>query len=156
LRKEDAMLKPIRTPNAPKPFSNYEQAVEVAASSRIVHVSGQVGAQLDGTIPSDPALQHELAWDNALAILAAAGMNHRHVVDAHVYITDRAHIALYRETRDRKLIGHRPAATLLIVSGLADPRLVVEVDLVAAAPATSAGAGENPTSQRRPNSPKIE
>jgi enamine deaminase RidA (YjgF/YER057c/UK114 family) len=63
-------------------------------------------------------------------------MDHRHVVDAHVYITDRAHIGLYRETRDQMLKGHRPAATLLIVSGLADPRLVVEVDLVAAAPAT--------------------
>jgi hypothetical protein len=34
------------------------------------------------------------------------------------------------------LKGHAPAATLLIVSGLADERLVVEVDLVAAAPAT--------------------
>ena len=38
------------------------------------------------------------------------------------------------------LKGHQPAATLLIVSDLAVPRLVVEADLVAAAPATSAGA----------------
>ena len=44
---------------------------------------------------------------------------------------------LYREVRDRMLKGHKPAATLLIVSGLADPRLVVEVAaVVAAAPAT--------------------
>ena len=130
------MLKPIRTPNAPKPFSAYEQGMEVGPGARIVHVSGQVGAALDGSIPDDPARQHELAWDNALAVLAAAGMDHSNVVDAHVYITDRAHIGLYRETRDAKLRGHRPAATLLIVSGLADARLVVEVDLVAAAPAT--------------------
>jgi len=130
------MLNPIRTGNAPQPFSNYEQAIEVSAGSRIVHVSGQVGATLAGDIPEDPARQHQLAWDNALAVLAAAGMDHRNVVDAHVYITDRAHIGLYRETRDRMLKGHKPAATLLIVAGLADPRLVVEVDVVAAAPAT--------------------
>ena len=75
-----------------------------------------------------------------MAILAAAGMDHRNIVDAHVYITDRAHLDLYRQTRDRFLKGHKPAATLLIVAGLADERLVVEVDLVAAgeavAPAT--------------------
>ena len=91
---------------------------------------------LTGDIPTDPAVQHQLAWDNAMAVLAAAGMDHTHVVDAHVYITDRAHIALYRETRDRMMRGHKPAATLLVVAGLADGRLVVEVDLVAAAPAT--------------------
>ncbi len=130
------MLKPIVTPNAPKPFSNYAQAIEMAAGARVVHVSGQVGAEVGGEIPADPARQHQLAWDNAMAILAAAGMGHTNVVDAHVYITDRAHIGLYRETRDRMLKGHMPAATLLIVAGLADERLVVEVDLVAAAPAT--------------------
>ena len=130
------MLKAITTPNAPKPFSNYAQAIEIAAGSRVVHVSGQVGVSVGGDIPDSPARQHQLAWDNAMAILAAAGMDHTNVVDAHVYITDRAHIGLYRETRDRMLQGHMPAATLLIVAGLADARLVVEVDLVAAAPAT--------------------
>ncbi len=125
-------MKTIETPKAPKPFSNYAQGIEVPPGARIVHVSGQVGATVLGDIPEDPATQHQLAWDNAMAILAAAGMDHRHVVDAHVYITDRRHIGLYRETRDRMLKGHKPAATLLIVSGLADPRLVVEVDLVAA------------------------
>ena len=130
------MLKPIRTNTAPKPFSSYEQAIEIAPGARIVHVSGQVGAEVNGTIPTDVARQHELAWDNALAILAAAGMDHTHVVDAHVYITNRGHLGISREIRDRKLKGHRPASTLLVVAGLADPRLVVEVDLVAAAPAT--------------------
>ena len=130
------MLKPITTPLAPKPFSNYAQGIEIAAGSRVVHVSGQVGAELGGEIPADPARQHQLAWDNALAVLAAAGMDHTNVVDAHVYITHRAHIGLYREIRDRMMKGHKPAATLLIVAGLADERLVVEVDLVAAAPAT--------------------
>jgi 2-iminobutanoate/2-iminopropanoate deaminase len=130
------MLKSIVSAQAPKPFSNYAQAVEVSSGCRIVHVSGQIGVTLTGEIPDDPVKQHQLAWDNAMAILAEAGMDHTNVVDAHVYITNRAHIGLYRETRDRAMKGHTPAATLLIVSGLADERLVVEVDLVAAAPAT--------------------
>lgn len=127
------MIRTLETDNAPKPLSAYAQGMEVPPGHRVVHVSGQVGVTLDGQIPSDPARQHELAWENALAILAAAGMDHRHIVDAHVYITERSHLGLYRATRDRFLKGHRPAATLLIVAGLADERLVVEVDLVAAA-----------------------
>ena len=129
------MIKPIETENAPKPLSAYAQGMEIPPGHRVVHVSGQVGATVSGEVPADPARQHELAWENAMAVLAAAGMDHRHVVDAHVYITDRAHLALYRQTRDRFLKGHRPAATLLIVAGLADERLVVEVDLVAASAA---------------------
>ncbi|MCA3574043.1 MAG: RidA family protein [Aestuariivirga sp.] len=131
------MIRPIATDAAPKPFSAYSQGMEIPPGSRVVHVSGQIGVSLDGDIPADPARQHDLAWQNAMAVLAAAGMDHRNVVDAHVYITDPAHIPLYRETRDRFMKGHKPAATLLIVAGLADQRLVVEVDLVAAAEAAA-------------------
>lgn len=130
------MLKSIETSAAPKPFSNYSQGVAVEAGARTLFVAGQVGARVDGTIPGSPEEQHRLAWENVLAILAADGMDHRNIVDAHVYITDRSHIGLYRETRDRMLEGHKPAATLLVVAGLADPRLVMEVSVVAAAPAT--------------------
>jgi 2-iminobutanoate/2-iminopropanoate deaminase len=131
------MISPIETEDAPKPLSAYAQGIEIPPGHRVVHVSGQVGVTLEGDIPTDPARQHELAWENALAVLAAAGMDHRHVVDAHVYITERSHLTLYRAARDRFLKGHKPAATLLIVAGLADERLVVEVDLVAAAEAAA-------------------
>ena len=96
---------PIDTPHAPKPLSTYAQGIEIAPGSRMVHVSGQVGVALTGEIPTDVARQHQLAWDNALAVLAAAGMDHTHIVDAHVYITDRAHLGIYREARDRLLKG---------------------------------------------------
>ena len=90
------MISPIETENAPKPLSAYAQGMEIPPGHRVVHVSGQVGVTRDGDIPTDPARQHELAWENAMAVLAAAGMDHRHVVDAHVYITERSHLALYR------------------------------------------------------------
>ena len=38
------------------------------------------------------------------------------------------------QVRDEVLKGHRAAATLLVVAGLADPRLVMEVTVIAAAP----------------------
>ena len=123
----------VATADAPRPFSNYSQAVEVDAGARFLYVSGQVGADLDGSIPDNEELQHELAWRNVLAILGAQGMSARDLVDCHVYITRPSSIGLYRQVRDRMLGGAKPAATLLVVAGLADPRLVVEVSVVAVA-----------------------
>ena len=125
-------LQYVSTKNAPLPFSNYSQAVSVATGNRLLHVSGQVGARLDGTVPEDEREQHELAWANVLAILAAEGLDAGNLVDCHVYITNPASVPLYREIRDRMLKGARPAATLLVVAGLALPTLKVEVSAVAA------------------------
>ena len=131
------MPKSVETPEAPKPFSNYSQAVEISAGERILHIAGQVGITLDGQIPPEERAQHELAWRNVLAILKSQNMTARNLVDCHVFITNPQSIGLYREVRDRMLEGAKPAATLLIVAGLADPRLMVEVAAVAASPQPS-------------------
>ncbi|HEY7750337.1 MAG TPA: RidA family protein [Aestuariivirgaceae bacterium] len=128
------MPKYIETPAAPAPFSNYSQAVEVSAGARIIHVSGQVGVGPRGEIPEDERMQHELAWNNVLAILRSQNMSADNLVDCHVYITNPNSVALYREVRDQMLKGARPAATLLIVAGLASPRFLIEIAAVAAAP----------------------
>lgn len=126
-------MKTIDTPNAPQPMSNYAQGIVVPSGNRHLHVSGQIGITLDGVIPDDPAAQHDLCWQHVMAILEVEGMDHRHVVMALVYITDPTHVSLYRETRDRFLQGYKPAATLVVVAALADPRLVVEVEVMASA-----------------------
>lgn len=122
----------VATADAPRPFSNYSQAVDVPPGARLLYVSGQVGVELDGTIPDNEKLQHELAWRNVLAILKSQGLSAHDLVDCHVYITRPGSVSIYREVRDRMLDGAKPAATLLVVAGLADPRLVVEVSVVAA------------------------
>jgi 2-iminobutanoate/2-iminopropanoate deaminase len=125
------MLNQIETDAAPKPFSNYAQAIEIAPGARYLFIAGQVGADPSGRIPDSPEEQHRLAWANVLGILKAAGMDHRNIVDARVFITDRAQIGLYRQVRDEVLKGHKAAATLLVVAGLAEPQLVM---VIAAAP----------------------
>jgi 2-iminobutanoate/2-iminopropanoate deaminase len=128
------MLKEIATDAAPKPFSNYAQAIEITPGARQLFIAGQVGADpSSGKIPGSAEEQHRLAWANVLGILKAAGMDHRNIVDARVFITDKSQIGLYRQIRDEVLKGHKAAATLLVVTGLADPRLVMEVTVIAAA-----------------------
>jgi len=128
------MLKQIETDLAPKPLSNYAQAIEIAPGARHLFVAGQVGADNSGKIPESPEEQHRVAWSNVLGILRAAGMDYRNIVDVRAFITDRSQIGLFRQIRDQVLKGHRTASTLLVVAGLADPRLVVEFTVIAAAP----------------------
>ena len=126
------MPKYIETDEAPRPFSNYSQAVEISGGERILHISGQVGVDAAGDVPQDEKAQHELAWTNVLAILKSRSMTARNLVDCHVFITSPESVRLYREVRDRMLEGAKPAATLVVVASLADPRWKVEVTAVAA------------------------
>jgi 2-iminobutanoate/2-iminopropanoate deaminase len=134
--REIAMVRYISTPDAPKPFSRYSQAVEVAAGSRLVHVSGQVGVRMDGSLPETEEGEHEQAWANVLAILASERLGVRDIVEVTAYVTSQEGVKIYREVRERMMEGAAPASTLLVISGLADPKWRVEIQVVAAAQAT--------------------
>ena len=125
------MNKSISTTNAPTPFSNYSQAVEVAAGARTIHISGQVGNTVTGEMSDNPVEQHEQAWRNIISILEAADMSVTDLVDVLAIVTDHDQVPVYREVRDRILDGHSCASTLL-VCGLASPDWKVEIAAKAA------------------------
>jgi len=126
------MIRAISTSDAPRPFSRYSQAVEVPGGARLVFVSGQVGVGLDGALPVTEEGEHQQAWANVLAILKSEGLGPRDIVKVTAYVTSPTGVAIYRQVRDRMLEGAEPASTLLIVSGLADPKWRVEIEVVAA------------------------
>jgi 2-iminobutanoate/2-iminopropanoate deaminase len=102
-------------------------------ATRWLHIAGQVGIKPDGTLAQGFAAQTERCWANLFAVLAGAGMTKRDLVKITVFVTAPDRVALYREIRDRVLEGHAPAATYLVVAGLAHPDYLVEIEGVAAA-----------------------
>lgn len=126
------MLKPINPPGIAAPFSRYSQGVEAPAGLRWLYISGQVGVRPDGTLEDGFTAQAERAWDNLLAVLAAAGMGPADIVKANVYLTRGGDLAESRRIRDAKLAGAAPASTLAVVAGLANPAWLFEVEAVAA------------------------
>jgi enamine deaminase RidA (YjgF/YER057c/UK114 family) len=74
----------------------------------------------------------ETAFQNVLAILGSAGMGPHDLVKITVFLTRSKDVGIYREVRDRMLAGATPASTLLIISALANPGWLVEVEAVAA------------------------
>lgn len=126
------MVRYLHTDDAPAPFSNYSQATAAAAGDGLVYVSGQVGVDRDGRLADTEEGQHEQCWRNILAILKAHGLGPQDILDVRGYVTGPDGVPLYRSVRDRMLDGARPASTLLIVSGLADPDWLVEISVVVA------------------------
>ena len=119
------------------PFADYAHGVAAPAGARIVATSGQLGVTVDGTIPEGAEAQAAVCLANIDAILAAAGGSRAHVIRLNAFVTGRDHMAGYMAARDDWLAGmpHRPASTLVIVSGFSRPEFVVEVEALAALPA---------------------
>jgi enamine deaminase RidA (YjgF/YER057c/UK114 family) len=126
------MFKRHDPPGVKRPVSAYALAVETPANVRTLHVSGQVPVRLDGSIPADFDAQYELVWENIRHILASAGMELADLVKMTTYITSPAFIDPARNGRDRIFQGLRIASTLAVISALADPRFMVEIEVTAA------------------------
>ena len=114
------------------PFSRYSHGVEATDAARWLLISGQVGVDAEGRLVEGATAQMEQAWRNIFAVLAAAKMNAHNLVKVTTFLTRREDLADFREVRDRMLRDARPASTLVIVSGLADPDWLVEIEAVAA------------------------
>jgi enamine deaminase RidA (YjgF/YER057c/UK114 family) len=105
----------------------------VAAGSRLVFCSGQLGIAADGHIPPDCAGQTELIFESIAAILGEAGMGLKDIVRINAFVTGREHLQPYMQVRNRLFAAPYPASTLMIVSGFARPEFVVEIEAIAAA-----------------------
>ncbi|MEE8559870.1 MAG: RidA family protein [Alphaproteobacteria bacterium] len=114
-------------------FSRYSLGVEAPGAARWLHVSGQVGVAPDGAFADGPEAQMEAAWRNILAILDSAGMGPGDLVKINAYLTRAEDTGLYREVRNRMLAGAEPASTLIVISALAHPDWLVEIEAIAAA-----------------------
>jgi 2-iminobutanoate/2-iminopropanoate deaminase len=115
------------------PSSRYSHAVLVQGETRRLVISGQVGAEPDGSVPNNGEAQIALAFHSLRTILSAHGMGSENVVKTSVFLTDRALLPAYRAARDAVFAEHAPASTLLFVTALADPRYMVEIEAEAVA-----------------------
>jgi len=126
------MLPRHTPPGIRPPFANYAFGVEIPPGARLLVCSGQLGITLDDVIPESAEDQAELIFQALKRVLASAGMSIADVVRFNAYVTDRAHLKAYMTVRDRHVVNPAPASTLMIVSGFANERFLVEVEAIAA------------------------
>jgi len=115
------------------PVGAYSHGIEIPANARWLSIAGQAGIRLDGSLPESFEDQHDQVWQNTLAILSAAGMGPENIVHLNVYSTDPAGLKFLAIHRKKYLpAGYLPTSTWVVVSGLANPKWVVEMEALAA------------------------
>lgn len=121
----------INAADAVAPVGGYAQAVEVRNASRTLYISGQIPADIDGTVPATFTEQAGLVWKNIEAQLRAAGMTFDNLVKVTYFLTSRDDLQENRAVRDAVLRGRKTASSL-VIGGLANAAWLVEIEAIAA------------------------
>jgi enamine deaminase RidA (YjgF/YER057c/UK114 family) len=109
----------------------------VVARGTMVFVRGQVGQDLEtskSVAIGDPAGQTERAMANIKMLLEEAGGRLEHICKITIYIIDPRYREPVYRTVGKWLKGVYPVSTGIVVSALARPEWLVEVDATAVIP----------------------
>ena len=110
----------------------YARAV---ADQDYIHVSGTTGYNYaDMTIDPDPATQAEQCLTNIQEALAVFNAALSDVVRVHYLVRDPDDFELCASVLKRRFGAHPPAATMMVV-GLIDPAMKIEIEVTARRPA---------------------
>ena len=116
------------------PAGMYSHGVLAPSTGHWLYVSGQIGMRPDGSLGTGFAEQARIAWENLMAVLAAAHMDENHLIKLTTYMLDGADLKDLNPVRSVFLKDARPASTLVVVKALAKPEWVFEVEAVAYKP----------------------
>lgn len=125
--------------STPEGLYRLKGAHQVVKVDNVVYLSGLVACKADGTVAgSDAASQVRQTYENMKVALASVGADLGNVVKTITYLT---HAAQYQDVQKHQveLFGDRgPANSTVIVSGLAWPELLIEIEAIAHLPKSEA------------------
>jgi enamine deaminase RidA (YjgF/YER057c/UK114 family) len=126
------MSKTVVNPSALAAPSGYSYAVKKSGTP--VFISGQVALDGQGKLvgENDAAAQTEQVFRNLRTVVEACGGTLDDVVKITIFVTDASYRPAVAAARVKYFKeGQYPASTYLVVSALAVPQLLVEVEAVA-------------------------
>lgn len=113
----------------------HSPATITGPSTKLVHVSGQIGATKSGHVPADYESQLHLAIFNLRKIMIAAGASVKDIAKATLYVVNYdPKTRKHARPMQRFYRKHRPAMTMVPLTQLAHPSWLVEIDAVIAVP----------------------
>jgi 2-iminobutanoate/2-iminopropanoate deaminase len=115
-------------PGMREPVSHFCHVVKAGDT---IYLSGMTGVAEDKSIPDSTVEQFKLAMAAMDKALRHAGGRPDQVVKVLVFMTDISERPLINPLRAEYFGEHRPASSLVEVTGLVDPRMKVEIEAVA-------------------------
>lgn len=131
----------INSPRYRLPGRTFSQMVRAPAGARFLFVSGITARREDGELLADADIETQTrqVHENIAKILAEAGATLDDVLKTTTYLTDISQSPRVSAMRRAYFTEPHPASTTVGVSGLVDPRMLIEMDAIAAVPRRSTG-----------------
>ncbi len=132
------MLSRSNPPGISPPTGRYSLVSVAQAGSTLAWLAGQTGRRKDGSMADHADGQTRDAFFNLGVLMESVGASPPDVACLRTYLTPGAQEGFYRE-RNRVFSQwypdqNYPVSTLVVISGLADPRAMVEIEAVLALP----------------------
>lgn len=120
----------LRPSTVHRPTTYYSHGIDVG---NVVYTSGQAPHDPAGNVwdPSDRAGHIRSAFKNMAEVLQAGDASFDDVARMTILLRHTEHIDTVWEVAGEFFGDHRPAVTLAIVPGLADPDYLIELDAIA-------------------------
>ena len=124
--------KVIQPKSLSDPRPRYSQGI-LAEGGKLLFVAGQTASDKDGNVvgKGDIEAQTEQVFKNLRAVLEEAGGTLDNLVMTTTYITDRKYREGYNRVRMKQYKHNSPTSTLVIITGLAHPDYLIEINGIA-------------------------
>ncbi len=134
-------------------YGNQKLGIDLSMAVRAgnhVFLRGQTGMAFDGSVVGigDAAAQAEHAMKCVKILLQEAGAKLEHICKIHIYLVDPRYREPVYQVVGKWLKGVYPCSTGLIVSALARPELLMEIDVDAVIPEEEAGSARKAAGRR--------
>ena len=111
--------------------SRFEATIGFSRALRVgrdVYVSGTAPIWPDGSCDPDPEVQARRCLEIILEALAKTGATAKHVVRTRMFLTDPAYADAVSRAHGAVFGDVRPASTMVVITGMLDPRWKVEIE----------------------------
>lgn len=118
-----------------KPTASYSPAL-IAPAGRTVFISGQVAVDPDGKLVGDQDFERQCrqTFENIRGLVEQAGGSMKDIVKITTYTKDMSRYAVFSKVRGEVFQPPYPASTMVEVSDLYKPGLLIEIEAIAVLP----------------------
>lgn len=113
---------------AQSPFEEEIGFTRAIRAGNVIAVSGTVGTEADGSVKEDCGAQADRCYALIRQHIEQLGGHIGDVVRIRMFVTDMADADAASAAFSRALGATRPAATLVAIAGLYDPRWKIEIE----------------------------
>jgi reactive intermediate/imine deaminase len=127
------MKKQLQTSELSSPSGHFSQAVVAPARGRMVFISGMTARDTDGRVVGlgDIDAQTRQVCENLRRAMSAAGGTLDDIVRVDVFVRNIEHFAAIHRVRREYFTAVAPASTMLEVSKMVSPDMLIEINAIA-------------------------